>query len=153
MTFNAELFLHQELDQANETAYTPVPAGDYQAIISDIALNARDINGREVLILDVKWDIIDDELRALQNMQTVIVRQGIFIDIEGGAIAFGTNKNVALGRLRDALGQNDNGKPWSMADLRGAGPAYIRVAHRENPNNPDNPYTDVKMVSAVPLAA
>jgi hypothetical protein len=152
-TFDVESFIHTEIEGANETNFTPVPIGDYEALIDDIKLTSRDINGREVVILDVMWDILDENLRATMNRDKVIVRQGVFLDVADGALAFGPNQNVSLGRLRDALGQNSDGTPWSFSSLRGAGPVYLRVEHRDNPNNPDNPYTDVKSVSSTPVAA
>ena len=41
----------------------------------------------------------------------------------------GKGKNVALGRLREALGQNTPGKPWSFGMLVGQ-VAKVAVKHR-----------------------
>jgi hypothetical protein len=58
------------------------------------------------------------------------VSQSLMLDMtESGALAVGTNKNVNLGRLREALGQNVSGRPWSPNMLQGQ-VARISVKHR-----------------------
>jgi hypothetical protein len=48
---------------------------------------------------------------------------------EQGKLATGPNKNVSLGRLRDALGQND--PSWTPQKLLGAGPFIGKVSHTQ----------------------
>ena len=57
------------------------------------------------------------------------VRQTIWLDLtESGSLDFGKGRNVGLGRLRDALGQNETGKPWQPGMMVG-GVAKIKVTH------------------------
>ena len=59
----------------------------------------------------------------------VVVSKQIILDVTpNGAIDTGKNKNIELGRLRAAAGQND-GQPWSVGHLRGAGPMMVKVVH------------------------
>ena len=59
---------------------------------------------------------------------------------------FGSNKNVKLGRLREALGQNKNGQAWSFGMLKGAGP--IKVSIEPDKKNPEDYSRVVKVASA-----
>jgi hypothetical protein len=60
----------------------------------------------------------------------------------------GTGKNIQLGRVRAALGQNDENKPWKFSMLVGAA-AKIKVEHSPNLKDPDSPYANV--VAVAPL--
>ncbi len=141
-TFDAELFLNQSVEGESETRYTPIPEGDYIAMI-DEKLAMREINDSPVL--DVTYVIDDEELRAKLDMERLTVRQSIFLDIdETGNIALGTNKNVKLGRLREALGQNTSGQTWNPGMLAGAGPLKIKVIQRPDTNDPTIIYNDVR---------
>jgi hypothetical protein len=145
-TFDADTFLHTTVEEANETSFLPVPEDEYEALVDNI----KPVQRKDSTILEVTWDILSEELRAAFNRSKVTCRQSVFLDVsESGALLFGPNNNVQLGRLRDALGQNTAG-PWSPNDLKGAGPAYIRVRHSDNPSDPDNPYANVTGVAARP---
>ena len=62
-------------------------------------------------------------------MDEPTARQTIWLDVnEQGGLVFGKNKNVSLGKLRDALGQN-TGAPWSPTHLIGQ-PATVLIKHR-----------------------
>jgi hypothetical protein len=55
-------------------------------------------------------------------------------------------KNVSLGKLREAVGQNKPGKPWSPAHLNGA-QLDVLVTHRADKDTGDI-YAEVKRVAA-----
>jgi len=58
------------------------------------------------------------------------VRQSLMLDVRAdGALEFGKGKNVGLGRVREALGQNSTGRPWSFPMLGGQ-LAKVKVKHR-----------------------
>ena len=59
----------------------------------------------------------------------VVVFKQFILDIdENGALDTGKNKNIDLGRVQTAVGQQ-NDKPWSISKLRGAGPVMVKVVH------------------------
>ena len=92
---------------------SPMDMANYQAFIDDIIV--RDAKGTPVL--DVVWNIPNEELRENLGLEKVLVRQSIFIDIDDdGRILFGPNQNVRLGNLREALSQNKKGR-WSFRSL------------------------------------
>lgn len=76
------------------------------------------------------------------------VRMSGFLDFtEGGALDLGTGKNITLGQLRAATGQNDPSKPWSIKQLVGQ-VVNGEVYHRQDKKNPENFYAEVKGVIA-----
>lgn len=143
-TFNPDTFLNTEVKGPMETKFTPVPENDDGYVASIESISARNPKD-DVFILDVNWNIHDDDLKAKMGRDKILVRQSVFLDYEDGRLQFGENKNVQLGRLREAVGQN-TGKPWSPHMLIGAGPARIKTKNR-HVEETDDWYTDVKRVA------
>ena len=125
-TFNPDTFLNIEVSSANATAYVPVAEGEFTGSIKKIAPRVL-TDGRAVL--DVTWAVDDETTRLETGMAEPTVRQTIWLDLnESGSLDFGKGRNVSLGRLRDALGQNETGKPWQPGMMVG-GVAKIKVTH------------------------
>ena len=99
---------------------------DYRGVIEKIALRQQGAH----TILEVTWKLLDEDLQQRVQMAKITARQSVSLDLEDGVLAFGKNKNVLLTQLRDALGQNIDGQPWSFSHLEGAGPALIHVKER-----------------------
>lgn len=138
--FDPDSFLATTTTDANETDYVPIPEGEWVAVVTEI--KARNPKGNA--ILDVIWQIDDDQIRAETGMDNPRVRQSIFLDVnEQGALMTGKNMNVQLGRLRDALGQNIPGQPWAPSMLEGQ-VAKVTTSQRVDG---DKVYSDVKSVS------
>lgn len=146
-TFDPDLFMSQEVEQEMETKYTPVPDGDYISTI-DEKIELKEVNGSPVIDL---YHVIDaPELAESMGMERISVKQSLFLDIDsGGALAFGANKNVKLGKLREALGQNNPGQGWNINMLAGAGPLRIKVGSRPDKNDATIIYNDVKATAAL----
>lgn len=143
-TFDADTFLAGEIAGSNEVKYTPVPIGEYQAFISDVGVDTYE----DQPILVVTYDVLDDALKAQLGMDKITVQDRIFLDVdENGQIAFGPNKNVKLGRTREAVNQNDPKKKWSPNALRGAGPVVIKVDHHFNKSTGEGPYARITRVA------
>ncbi len=124
-TFDPNVFLSQDVKGASETKYTPVPEGEYDAFVNDIG--ADEYEGQRILV--ITWAIMDEGVKKALGLEQPTLQDRIFLDYENGVLAFGVNKNVKLGRLREALGQNDGKKTWNFNMLRGAGPVRLMVAH------------------------
>jgi len=125
-TFNPDSFLSTEVTEANATTYTPVPEGEHPASVKSVKPRVL-TDGRAVF--DVTWTVDSDEAREATGMAEPSVRQTIWLDVtESGGLDFGKGKNVGLGRLREALGQNSAGKPWAPGMLVG-GAAIVKVGH------------------------
>jgi hypothetical protein len=152
MSFDPNLFVQSQNEGALSTQYVPIPEAEYTAVID--AIKAR--QAKDNYILDVTWAIDSDEIRELTGMDKPTVRQSIFLDITPqGGLDIGKGKNVQLGRLREALGQND-GRPWSPNMLEGQ-VATIMVTQRlvdtdkdgnALPESEHKIYNDVKGVMA-----
>ena len=140
--FNAEAFLNTEVEGVGEVDYTPIPEAEYRAVIKGVK---ADTTPKGSPLLEVIWIIDDQGVRDLIGMDEPTVRHTVWLDInEQGALEFGKNKNIALNRLREALGQND-GKPWSAAQMLGQ-VATINLKHRLGDQG--QVFADVKGVRA-----
>lgn len=141
--FDPDNFLQQNVDGPLATEFTLVPQGEYPATIDDFDKDALEQISFEykrgpkagqpgvMTKLNLPFVINDDAVRAELGRDKVVITRQLILDLDDqGKLAEGKNKNVELGRIRDALGQND-GSPWSIAQLRGAGPIMIRVNHVE----------------------
>ena len=138
--FDTENFLNQTVEGKLDTETPVVPEGEYPAHIEDV--KARTTQNGSV-IMDVTWTIDDPAVAETVGIQNPRVRQSIFLDVtESGALDTSKGKNVALGRLRSALGQNTEGA-WSPAQLLGQS-AKVRVSHRVYEGKT---YADVKGVA------
>lgn len=153
-TFNPEQFLNTAYSEANSTELVPVPEGEYIAVSGGIGpdsfkkfkIGKGERAGQDMYRLDVEWTINDDsgQLKELLGREAK-VRQGIMLDMsKDGTLDFGKGRNVSLGRLRAALGQNLGGKPWSFSSVGGQ-VAKIKVKHRIDG---DRTYVEVADVTA-----
>ena len=140
-TFDPEMFMSQDTEEEMETKYTPIPEDDYVSMI-DETLSLKEVNGTPVIDL---YHIIDaPDLAATLGLDRISVKQSIFLDVgPDGTLAVGTNKNVNLGRLRAALGQNKSGQRWNPNMLAGAGPLRIKVTKSPDKNDPTIIYNRV----------
>lgn len=125
-SFNPDTFLNTESTSANATTYTPVPEGEFNASIK--AIKPRVLtDGRAVL--DVTWTVDDEQARQETGMAEPSVRQTLWLDTtESGGLDFGKGKNVGLGKVREACGQNQAGKTWAPGMLVGQ-VAKVKVSH------------------------
>lgn len=126
--FNPDTFLNSTFTDANDTQYIPVPEGEWQATVDKVeAKVVGQENPRPVL--NVIWKVTDPAVQQVTGRAENSVRQTIWLDVtESGGLDFGKGKNVGLGKLRDALGQNTPGKPWAPGMLVG-GVACVKVKH------------------------
>jgi len=144
-TFSPEELMDMTAEGGMETQFVPVPVGEWDAYIEKIETRSgTSEKGNDWTMLDVFWTITAGEVIQETEQDEPKVRQSIFLDFDdNGRLAMGKNKNIGLGRLRDALGQNGPG-PWKFSDLVG-GSAIVRVEHREYNGAV---FSEVKAVSA-----
>jgi hypothetical protein len=141
--FDPDTFMSQTVDQPLATEFTLVPVGEYLSAIDDFDKDALEtvefiyrrgqLTGTpgKMFKLNLPFIINDDKVKQEFGRDKVTVTKQLILDLDDkGQLAQGTNRNVELGRIRDAVGQNGNG-PWSIAQLRGAGPVMVKVGHVE----------------------
>lgn len=127
MTFDPELFGNTTFSEPNATRVAPCPEGTYPAMLKDWKTRVLD-DGR--VVMDVTWDVDDAGAKEKTGRSAITVRQTVWLDFDAnGGLMFGEGKNVGLGRLRDAIGQNAKGQPWSPNMLKGKA-AKVKVTHR-----------------------
>lgn len=134
-TFDPQAFLAAQMTDALETEYKPVPKGVYSGITAGI--DAPDSMKMQVRQVDLKsggvsyaFSIgvkIDAPGNELADGKWVRFQSWLDLTPSGG-LELGDNKNVRLGQLRQALGQNEPGKPWAFAMLQDQ-PLKIKVDH------------------------
>jgi hypothetical protein len=129
--FDPAAFLDAVTTAASSTQALPVPVGEYTAIVKDVkgrTWQSKD-GSASGLALDIVYEIDDENVKKLLERPTVTVRQSIMLDTtEQGTLDNGKGKNVQLGRLREAVGQNVPGQPWAPRMLVGQ-PLRVAVSH------------------------
>lgn len=126
-TFDADSFMNSQFEGEMETKYYPIPvADDYVASISKV--EPRMAGDKPVL--EVTWQTTDPRAVEATGLDTPQVRQTVWLDLtEAGSLDLGRGKNVGLGKLRAAVGQNNAGQPWQAGMLIGQ-TAKIKITHR-----------------------
>lgn len=146
MSFDPNTFLNSTYEEANDTKIVPCPAGEYLAIADKVEVKpwaSRD-GSSSGLKLSILWDIQSDDVKAIVGRDSVKVPQDQMLDLtDTGALDMGKGRNVGLGRLREALGMNAPGEPFSMGAIQGR-MAKVVVSHR--PNGEDL-YAEIKKVA------
>jgi hypothetical protein len=160
--FDADSFMGQSIDAPLDTVIKQVPEGDYRAMIgefdSEKGFRTFEVKkqtskkfGQEMTIFQPPFILQDDPrlaevLEARGNEQVTVYHKGIFLDLtDEGGLDTGSGKNVDLGRLRDAVGQN-NKAGWKFTDLIGAGPVMVRVVHEADQNDETKKFARVSRV-------
>lgn len=136
-TFDQDAFLNQDVVGANDTQGIPIPEGEYRAILDKFGIQqfTKSDSGEEVTttILNVTW-LLDDQdgrIEAVTGRNKNNGRQSVFLDMtpEGG-LDMGKGMNSGLGRLREAIGQNDPTKRWAFSMMKGQ-VAKVTVKHKK----------------------
>lgn len=147
MPFDPNQFLDMQINESNSTERIPVPPKEYTAIIDKVECKTwakKDDPSVGGLKLSLTWIIDDAEVRELLGRDKVTVRQEIMLDLnDAGMLDMGKGRNVALGRLREALGLNDPGQAFAFSMLQGR-VAKVNVTHRLDK---DAIYEEIKQVA------
>ena len=142
--FDPEAFLNTDIEGSCATSFSPIP--DHEALL--VVKKVEPKASGDYAILDVTFLVDSDEAREETGQDEPTVRVGIFLDIDdNGMLDLGKGKNVQLGRLRAALGQNDGGA-WSPAGMVGE-TCLGHVTQRPDKNDSEKIYNDVKQFTAL----
>lgn len=146
-TFNPDLFLQTNYSEETSTKTNLLPVGDYTGVIKE--LTPRNVQGKQdttkwYVFLDFQVEIgTPPELKEEIGRDFTRIRHSIGIDLsENGAIDMGKGKNIQLGRLREATGQNVSGQPWTPASLNNA-MVKVKVSQEPNPKDPEIKYNRI----------
>ena len=145
--FSPEQFLDMQVTESNDTKTIPVPVGEYTAVAEEVKCRqwqSKKDPSMSGLALDIKWSIDDAAVKELLGRDKVTVNQGIMLELtDSGGLDMGKGRNIGLGRLREALGLNAPGQPFSFMMVSGS-VAKISVSHRIDG---ENIYAEVKGVA------
>ena len=152
MTFDPNVFMQQTVNAALDTVIQQCPEGEFKAMIDDFDASAfrtfqSKKDGHDFTVFSPPFVIQDPTVAATLGRDKVVVfHKGMFIDVDAtGGLDSSKGKNVDLGRLRDAVGQNGTG-PWSFNNLKGAGPGIVKVIHEADSKDPEKKYARVSRV-------
>lgn len=130
---NTEEFLQTTTEDVLDDHLDPCPAGDWLCIagkpeIKDFIFKTGDREGEQGFRMVVKWDVQDEEAKKAVDREKLSVTQSVLLDVtdSGDGLDMGKGKNIGLGAIRTALGQNKPGAPWSPAMIEGQ-PAKVTV--------------------------
>lgn len=143
--FSPEALLNAKFEAANATRRDPLPIGETLAQVTKLDFANGEKDGKPWYKLNVQFSISDNEYLAKAQREVATITYGIMLDMtEAGTFAMGPNKNVSLGRLREATGTNQPGK--GLNDMLGQ---YVRIqiGHRPDKNDPSIVYDEVKAVA------
>jgi hypothetical protein len=146
--FNPDQFLQSATTEANDTKKVPCPVGEYIAVAEKV--EARQWQSKDGtksgIALDITWSIDDPSVKEVVGRDNVQVRQGLMLDLlESGGLDMGKGKNIALGRVREAVGLNTPGQPFSPSMIQGR-TAKVTVSHRVDG---EDIYDEIKKVAAL----
>ena len=144
--FDPDRFLSTPTEDSFETKYTPLPEDWYVGYVDKVEAGTTN-NGAPFMRVTYKV-LLEGNARELMGRDEMLVNQTIWLDLDdAGNLQVGPNKNVALGQLREAAGQNDRGKPWSPQQLVGAGPIKVYVVQRVDRDDPERKFNNIKTVA------
>ena len=146
--FDVSELSEANVSSANSTSIIPCPEGEFPAVIKKFDIRAWSKEDRSGVMLDVHLDIDDANAREVTQRDEVIVRHSCSLDVIKGPngkpmIDERPGTNIDLGRLRTAVGMNTQGQDFNLNMLIGQ-PVKVLVTHRQNPDNPEEVYAEVK---------
>jgi hypothetical protein len=139
--FDAASFASMSFEGQNDTKLVPIPVGEYVGVITDIAVNTwqgKEDPTKSGLKLSATIELDKDlpepggsTIGAVTGRDKNTVKHDVMLDVsaDGKGLDMGKGKNVSLGRLREAVGLNNPGQPFSFQMLVGR-PVKVMIAHR-----------------------
>lgn len=170
--FDTNDILGGTYENANDTEVSLPPPGTYVGtIVHDPSLPDEPVNGskritarrgesknddgttRPWMLINVPFRL-KDTVNPESPVNGRICRMTIFLDLvtnPDGSVTldFGPERNIGLGRLREAVGQNQAGEAWSIHNLAGQS-CQVEVAHEASRKEEGRFYANV--VKVAPLS-
>jgi hypothetical protein len=147
--FSPETFLDMQITESNDTKVIPVPVGEYIAVVKEVKVRpwqSKKDPSVAGIALDLIWSLDDAGVKQLLGRDEINTKQGVMLDMtEAGGLDVGKGRNISLGRLREAVGLNTPGQPFSFGMLTGR-VAKVKIEHRVDG---DAIYAEVKGVAKV----
>lgn len=130
---NTEEFLQTTTSSELDDHLEPCPPGEWLAItgkpaIHDFIFSKGDRVGEKGYRMTIQYVIQDQAVLDHCQREKVSVTASILLDLteDGTGLDMGKGKNIGLGQIRTALGQNEAGAEWSPAMIEGQ-PIKVKV--------------------------
>jgi hypothetical protein len=136
--------MNEELEE-NATSTVPLPEGEVLAQVTKLAFVGGEKDGNRWDKMNASVEISDPHYLEdyPSNGGRVVRTLGIMLEMNGKQIATGANKNVRLGKFREACGVN--GKPLSALIGR---MVKVKVVQKPHPTEPGQTIDDIAGYSA-----
>lgn len=148
--FDVNAFLNETIDATLDTEIIPIPEGEHMGQIGtgekdvNVATGVSTKNNKPWMRVDIRVKLTDPNLAAQLQREEVNARYSVMIDLDDqGKFDTRPQRNVNIGKLRDAVGQNRPG-PWNFSMLKGQ-PIKVKIKHRKADDG--NTYSDVVSVT------
>ena len=165
LPFDPDAFMSTTIDQPLETERKLVPEGEYlNLMVDDFTSDAFETFSGEYQKgpnIGQQWSMTkfncpvivnDDKVKQFLNTDKPRVYYTCVLDFdENGQLDFGVNRNLQLGQLRKAVGQNQAGVVWMPSMLRGAGPFAGKLVHRPGKRKDGSPFIIAEFARLSPI--
>jgi hypothetical protein len=138
MSIDLEALIGAPITEKLDTQFEVTPAGEYVAMISDRTpvkdwFRTVRVRDQDVPQCNILFIISDAEIAKAIGRREATSRLTLWLDVveDGSRLDTGRGKNVGLGALRKALGQDED-MEWSFQKLVGAGPIRILTEVQES---------------------
>ncbi len=155
MNFDPESLLDLSSDSPMSTRENLVPEGEYEGTVETVKGRQTTSEKGTYNWLDVTFKIAGNQMAPNGQVVSDVVgrpsaqvRYSMILDLnDAGGLSQEQGRNVSLGRLREAVGQNGSG-PWTPRALIGAR-ARVTVKHRFDKDDPAKVYQEIKSVKSL----
>lgn len=136
---NTDEFLQTTTEETLDDFLEPCSVGEFLFICGKPAINSftykkGERTGETGYQMVVRLECQDDGVKKQLGRETVRVRHSVLLDVteDGNGLDMGKGKNIGLGQIRTALGQNVPGQAWSPNMIEGQ-PIKAKITHEVDP--------------------
>jgi hypothetical protein len=152
MTIDLDALISTKINEKLDTNFPVPPEKEYIARIGTPREHIKEWfrsvkrdDGTQTATLNIPFVLQDEDVRRQMGVRQLTSRLTIWLDTEiSGALATGKGKNVSLGQLLEALGQNGDTN-WDFEKLINAGP--VKVITSNSTGKDGKQYSNVTKVA------
>lgn len=160
MTFDINAFMQQPVTAVLDTSMPLYPTGTYTLQVEGTDDSVKFRTGKskatneDWVSLDLKCRIVSSDEMNIADIakergaspDKLFITHSVMLAVNAsGALLVGSGKNVDLGALREAVGQNTD-KPWAFGMLKGQ-VFKAKVGTRADKEDPEKLYQRISMVT------
>lgn len=144
--FNADVLMNAAINNALSTSIPPMPEGEFIFTVTKLEFKNPKT---DVIVLDVLCETVDPAVVEVTGINPSRGKYSAFCDLtESGLLDDSEGKNVQIGALRAALGQNEPGVPWMPAMMVGC-QFRGKVAQKPDKDKPEIIRSNIVAVAPV----